>query len=207
MPLVEIEDATLAEINQRLKVSENWKTAWEQILADPELKESGWELFKKKFPNVPIPELDAIKAGRKPIVDAVEAIQKKFDDYVAAQEKRESERAEREKETTVKSTIASARRRLKSEGWDDDGLEKIEALMQERQIGDYDVAAAYVRSQIPTPSPLISGYEGKDLNWFNPGENEPDHKLLMENPTRFKSDMIKKYFTDRASGNLAGWAA
>lgn len=207
MPLVEVEDTQLNALKAQLAESQNWQKAWSQILADPELKESGWELFKKKFPDVPVPELDAIKAGRKPVVDAVETVRKEFEEYKAAQEKRESERAERERETAAKTTIAGARRKLKSEGWDDEGIEKIEALMQERSIGDYDVAAAYVRSQIPVPSPLVNGYEGKDLNWFNPGDDEPDHKLLMENPQKFKGEMVKKYFSDKANGNLAAWAA
>jgi hypothetical protein len=77
--------------------------------------------------------------------------------------------------------------------------------MQERGIGDYDVAAAYVRSQIPAPSPLNAAYEGRDLNWFNPGDDEPDSKLLMENPQKFKSQMTRKFFEDRANGRP--WAA
>ena len=207
MPLVEIEDTRLAEIDSRLKVAENWKTAWEQILADPELKETGWELFQKKFPNIPVPELAAIKAGRKPVVDAVEKIQKEFDEYKKEQEEKEAKRAKDESDRNVKTAMADAKIRLKQAGWDDEGIAKIEQLMLERQIGDYDVAAAYVRSQLPAPTPLISGYDGKDLNWFNPGEDEPDHKLLMDNPQKYKSDMIRKFMTDKANGNLAGWAA
>ncbi len=206
MPLVEIEDTEVRKFNERLAVAENWKKSWEEILSDPELHEEGWRLFKKKHPNIPTP-IDSIEAGRKPVVDEIAKVRAEFAEYKEAQEKERAERAERDREGAAKSTIASSRRKLKSDGWDDEGIEKVEALMQERGIGDYDVAAAYVRSQIPAPSPLANDYNGRDLNWFHPGDDEPDSKLLMENPAKFKSDMVKKFFSDRQTGNKAAWAA
>jgi hypothetical protein len=206
MPLVEIEDTELQRLQQEAAASAPYRQVWGKVLASKN-KLKALELAREEFPDLPIPELDTAKAAAQPILDQIEAMKKEHQEYREAVEAREKERAEREKETAVKSTIASSRRKLKSEGWDDEGIEKIETLMQERGIGDYDVAAAYVRSQLPAPSPLVHAYEGKDLNWFNPAEGEPDHKLLMDNPSRFKGDMVKKFFTDRAAGNKAAWAA
>ncbi len=206
MPLIEVEDTEFARLKQIAEESAPYRQVWGKVLGGKR-KLDALRLVREEFPDAPLPELDTAEAASKPILDQIEAMRKEHQEYREGVEKREQERAERERETSAKSTIAASRRKLKSDGWDDEGVEKIETLMQERGIGDYDVAAAYVRSQIPTPSPLINGYEGKDLNWFNPGEDEPDGKLLMENPQRFKGDMIKRFFQDKQAGNLAAWSA
>jgi DNA-binding protein H-NS len=210
MPLVELEDRELARLRQIERDypdAANWRKAWGDIINDPDLKMPAWELFKKKNPNVPVPEFDAAHAASKPILEKLAALEKQIADDKDRREKEDSERTERTREQTAKETIAQARRRLKADGWGDEAIGKIEALMQERGIGDYDVAAAYVRSQLPKTVPLNQTYEGRDLNWFNPGDDQPDAKLLMENPRKFKNDMVRKFMQDKANGDLRGWAA
>ena len=205
MPLVEIEDAQLRALQAQYADADNYRKVWGKVL-NSKNKLKALELVREEFPDAPIPELDTAKAASEPILSEIAAVRKQFDDYRAEQEKKETERAERDREGAAKNTISAARRRLKADGWDTEGIEKIEAVMQERNIGDYDVAAAYVRSTLPVTPPIINAYDGRELNWFNPGDDAPDHKMLMDNPAKFKSDMVRKYFTDKANGNLAAWA-
>jgi len=207
MPLVEVDDAELAKLKADYADAANWRKTWSKVVGDPKTKMQAWEVFHAAYPDVPIPEYDAAKAASQPILDEIAALKKQMADEREANAAKEAERAARETEKNAKETIGAARRRLRADGWDDEGIEKIEALMQERGIGDYDVAAAYVRSTIPKPAPLNAAYEGRDLNWFNPGDDEPDGKLLMENPRKFKADMTRKFLQDKANGDLRAWAA
>jgi hypothetical protein len=210
MPLVELEDRELARLRSIERDHDDaakWRQAWGQVVNDPATKLDAWRVFKKKYPDIAVPELDTVEAASAPILAELEALKKQIAEDREASSKASAEREERDREKLAKETISQSRRRLRGDGWDDEAIEKIEALMQERGIGDYDVAAAYVRSQMPKPAPLNNAYEGRDLNWFNPGDDEPDSKLLMDNPRKFKTDMVKKFMSDKANGNLAGWAA
>jgi hypothetical protein len=211
MALIELDDRELSRLRQievDHKDAANWRQSWGQVLADPKTKMQAWRAFREKFPNVPIPELDTVDAASAPILAQLEELKKQIAEDKEAAAKEKAEREESEKKTRVSESMAVAHRRLRSEGWDDEGIKAVEELMVQRNIGDYDVAAAFLRSQMPKPAPLNNAYEGRDLNWFNPGEDEPDTKLLMENPKKFKSDMVRKFFTDKASGsNMQSWAA
>jgi hypothetical protein len=208
MPL--IEDAEYDQYQQmkaRYPTAAAFEKAWSEILADPDLRPQAQRIFKKKFPQVSIPEIDAADAAAKPILEDVAAIKKEFADFREAAEKRESEREERDRQRSATSTINAEREKLRADGWDAEGIEKIEAVMQEHNIGNYKIAAEYVKSTLPKTAPLAASYEGRDLNWFKPEEDAPDHKLLMDDPKKFKSDMVRKFMNDKANGNLAGWAA
>lgn len=210
MPLVELEDKELARLRQIERDypdAANHRKVVNELIGSPDTKMPFWEVFKKKYPDTPVPEYDTAQLAKAEIRKEFEEKDKRNNERIEALEKQLAERDERAREGAAKETIAAARRRLRADGWDDEAIGKIETLMQERGIGDYDVAAAYVRSQMPKPAPLNHTYEGRDLNWFNPGDDEPDGKLLMENPKKFKSDMIKKFMQDKANGDLRAWAA
>jgi len=207
MPLVEVGEDQLKAWKADYADADNHRKIWRELTNDPSTQMPTWEIFKKKYPNVPVKEYDTAKAASQPLLDRIEATEKSAAEKIEALEKRLAEREERDKKTAVDNTMAAAHRRLRGDGWDDEGIKKIEELMLERGVGDYDVAAAYVRSTIPKPAPLNAAYEGRDLNWFNPGDDEPDGKLLMENPRKFKADMTRKFLQDKANGDLRAWAA
>jgi hypothetical protein len=209
MPLVEIDDSELNQLRtlaQRYPTAENFQKVFGKILESPDRLEA-LKLVKKHFPDVALPEIDTAEAASRPLLDKIAALEARYDeDRKREQEEREKEKQEAQ-ERRVKNTITSAHKRLREEGWDEDGIARIEDLMRERGIGDYDVASAYVRSQMPAPSPIAQSYAGKDLNWFNPSEAEVDHSLLMKDPAKYKSQMITKFVADKANGNLREWAA
>jgi hypothetical protein len=208
MPLVELEDTVLENLKKEAAAAAPYRQVWGKILSGKN-RIKALELVAEDFPDAADvkAELSTIKGASEPVLNKLAEVEKQFADYREEQAKKDQEREDRDRKDRVDRSIGSAHRKLKADGWDDEGIKKIEEVMVERGVNDYDIAAAYVKSQIPVPSPLVAGYEGKDLNWFNPGEDEPDHKLLMDNPKKFKSDMIKKFFSDRASGNMAAWSA
>lgn len=209
MPLVEIDDAEISrlrKIEQAYQPAANFQKVFGKILESGDRLDA-LKLVKKHFPETPIPEVDAAETAAAPINAKIEKIEKDFADYRESVEKRDQERVEAEKEARVKRLISDAHRKLKSDGWDDEGIAQIEALMRDKEIGDYDVAADAVRARLPKPSPIASSFSGKDFNWFNPSEAEVDHKLLMENPAKYKAQMITKFMQDKNAGNLQAWAA
>ncbi|HTV90658.1 MAG TPA: hypothetical protein VME41_16705 [Stellaceae bacterium] len=140
------------------------------------------KLVKEHFPETAIPEIDAAA----PLEARLGEIEKRLADR---EEQRTRDRAER--------TIAEARAKLRADGWDDDGIEKIESFMRERSVPDYDAAAAYIRSTLPKEAPLPSTFAGQRMNWFAPPKEDVDHALLMKNPRAFQDQMVSKWLGEQ----------
>src|SRR5215472_8517616 len=209
MPLVELEDKELARlrgIERDYADAANWRKVASELAADPLTKQDFWTIFKKKHPDIPT-EHDTAMAYAKPLRDELDALKKQIAEDKEAREKAEAERAENDKKRNVSDTIDRAKVKLRANGWDEDGVNQIVQLMIDRNIPDFDVAEAYVRSQMPTPVTLDRAYEGRDLDWFSPGDDQPDAKLLMDNPRKYKTDMVRRFMQDKANGNLQAWAA
>lgn len=205
--LVEVEDQELNRLRglaQDHAQADAFRKVWSEVLSGPD-RMAALKLVKNKFPNTPIPELDTAESAAKPIIDELEKFKKEFADYRESVEKEKAERAEEEKKRSVESTIAGARRKLKRDGWDEEGIAEIEKLMQDRQIADYEVAAEYIRSKRPVEKPIANSYDGTSLNWFNPGDDAPDQKLIIENPNLYKQQMVQKFFADRQRGDMSAW--
>jgi hypothetical protein len=110
----------------------------ESIYNDPQLNKDAKALIKRKYPNLQIPDFD------------IEAkVDKRLND----------ERAERDAAEAAKKKAADdehfARVRKKTQddyGFTDDAMERLEKLMVERNIGDYEAAATFMASKEPKPS-------------------------------------------------------
>lgn len=197
MALVEIEDSELSRLR-------SFQEIFDKVGKSPDrMKLLG--LVKTHFPEVPIPEVDAAK----PVYDRLEAVEKRIAEREAEWEKREKEREEEEAKRSANRQIADSRRKLREAGWDDEGIEKIEAYMQEKNNPDYDSAASHVRSQMPAPSDnMPATFAGQSWNWFRPEEGDEDHKLLAKGPTgarQFQERVIGRWKQDmrRQQGRVA----
>lgn len=190
MALVEIEDATLT----RLK---SFEEMFDKI-GKGKNRSKLLALVKEDFPDLPIPELDAAK----PVYDEIEKIRAEL---AAEREERAKERAERDdadKKSAANKTIAESRQMLRQDGWDDEGIEKIETYMRENGTPDYKSAAAYVRSQLPqTPDRLPATYAGQGWDWFRAPDQDVDHKLLLKNPRAYQDQVVASWITDLRRGN------
>ena len=108
------------------------------IFEDPVLSKEAKRLIRKKFPDVPIPDLDLEdKIEQRLEKERVEREEKER----AAKEKREEEEWKaRRKEAQDKYKFTDA------------AMKDLEAFMLEKNIGDYEVAASYKASKEPKTS-------------------------------------------------------
>lgn len=214
MALVEIEDALLGQLGVAYADrGAEWKRAREheqffQKVAGGKNRAKLMHLLKEEFPDLAIPEIDAAA----PVMGEVEKVRKEFEEYKAAQEAKAEEAAKAAKERDAGRAIEDGRRWLRQQGFDDEGIKKVEELMQQRGVADYEIAASHVRATMPQPEPLpsSSGYAGRDLGaeWFSkPDDSEPDRKLLMANPRKFSAveaaKALKEFAEQRRRGARA----
>jgi len=107
----------------------------EGIYNDPRWNKSAKRLIKQAYPNLPIPDLDLedklereLQADRK----------KKSDEEEAARRKSEDERWQ------------GQRKKVQQDyGFTDEGMGELEKFMQEKGVGDYEVAAGYRAAKNP----------------------------------------------------------
>jgi hypothetical protein len=141
----------------------------EGIYNDPSLNKEAKRLIKKKYPNLQIPDYDL-----------EEKIEGKFSAEKKARE--DAELATRRKKQDEE--IATTRKRVQQDyGFNDDGMKKLEDMMIERNIGDYEAGAAYMASREPKTS-------------------EPDYSAgFWNHGDTFRKDSFKEIATDPE-----GWA-
>lgn len=185
MALVEIEDTELSRLRSFQEIFDKvGKSADRQKLLG---------LVKTHFPEVPIPEIDAAK----PVYDRLDAVEKRIAEREAEWEKKEKEREEEEAKRTATRSIADSRRMLREQGWDEEGVEKIEAYMRETGNPDYKSAAAFIKSQLPTPPDnMPATMAGQRWDWFRPPEDDVDHKLLLKNPRAYQDAVVSSWLKD-----------
>jgi len=154
MATIEVDEAAFLK-NQQLAGLVN------KMLATPGSRRRVLEAHKIVDPNVVIPELDAAK----PVEDAVTAMNKRMEDFMAAQEKqRADDKAEKAKNEFV-TKFESGRAHLRSEyGVTDEGLKKVEDLMTQAGIVDHEIGYAAFSKLNPEPEPAPpapnSGFRG-----------------------------------------------
>ena len=105
----------------------------ESIYNDPQLTREAKALIKKKYPNLQIADYD--------IEQKVEARFAK--DAEERRTKEDNERKARE-DTAFKEKRGDTQKRY---GFTDDAMKRLETMMVERNIGDYEVAAEYMASR------------------------------------------------------------
>lgn len=110
----------------------------ESVFNDPGLNKEAKALIKKKYPNLSIPEYD-IEQKLEARLDQKDKQQK---DEEEAKKLERQDKEWQEKRASVK----------KEYGFTDDAMKKLEDLMVERNIGDYDAAATYFASKNPPTS-------------------------------------------------------
>jgi hypothetical protein len=105
---------------------------------DPQLGKEAKALVKKKHPNIAIPDYDI----ESRVEERLNRDRKERDDIEA--KKREDEEKSRwtklRKETQDRYSFT------------DEGMEKLEKFMVEKNVGDYEVAASYMASKEPKTS-------------------------------------------------------
>jgi len=120
----------------------------EGIYNDPRWTKDAKRLIKKAHPNLPIPDLDLEdkidrerEADRKARADADAAAKRKADDEV----------------------WQAQRKKVQAEySFTDEGMKDLETFMQEKGVGDYEVAAGYRAAKNP---PVLKDGGWDDARW------------------------------------------
>ena len=149
------------------------------LWANPKARELIQQAQKIVDPNAKTPDLDAKRA----ILEPVEAVRKEFQDFVAKTETEKAEAAKNAKMAEIQTRHASGIAELRRQKYTDEGIKKIEALMEEKGILDpLDAAAIFERSN---PPPAIAAPAGGGVGGWNfteptGGDADAFAKRLME---------------------------
>lgn len=110
----------------------------ESIYNDPQLTREAKALIKKKYPNLQIPDYD---------------IEQRVDARFQQEKREREEQQERvRKEREEKAFQERRSSTQKQYGFTDDAMKRLEQMMVDRNIGDYEVAAEYMASKEPKAS-------------------------------------------------------
>ena len=211
MPLIEVEDvvATALRDNQvkftdrtaEIAPAAQAAAAWNKILNGADTRTDLLKLFKKAFPDVPVPEIDAAT----PRDEQIAAIRKELDDYKAEVAKEKEDARQKGREADALDTVSKGRSWLRRDKkLDDESVKAVEDMMQELGIPNYEVAYSHWHAQQPpAPDQLPASTIGRSLDWFMAQENQPDHALMLKDPVAWRRQEIGKTLQAIRSGEIA----
>jgi len=110
----------------------------ESIYNDPQLNREAKSLIKRKYPNLQIPDFD---------------LENKIDQRFAQEDKRRQDAADDERRKGEDAKFKAARDKVREDyKFTDEAMTRLEKMMVDRNIGDYEVAASYMASKEPSSS-------------------------------------------------------
>lgn len=172
------------------------KKLLEQLNADPQSRKHLTAGIKKHYPNVRTDE-DVAEEVARPHVEKVEAHLSKMEEMMAKLAEREAKDAEAR---TLSQLETQFSRLKKSYGYNDEGIDKIKALMVDRSIPDPDAAAALFERLNPAPVETRSSWEPDSWDLRNDAV-ETDVQGLFSDPDRWADKEVGKILLDIRSQN------
>lgn len=166
-----------------------------KIAKNPQAAKLLEQAHKAADPNVPTPILDAETRANEPLA----ALQKKFEDYVAASEKEKSEADVARKQGAFDNQWKAGQAELKKRGYTDEAIKKFEEQMASQGITDHVLFADAWEKRNPPPPPAVpSGSIGGSWNF---GEMPETAETAGD---KFVKDLIttkgqQDYVADRAA--------
>lgn len=131
-------------------------------------------LWKKAFPEVKIDGFDA-----------EQRINARLDKERQEREEREKKARERAEEDEWKTKRQAAKEKY---SLTDDAMDRLEKLMTERRVADYDIAATYLVSQEPSPSEGTAEYD----RHFWHHDRTPEYKQIASDPEGYAREEIMR---------------
>ena len=150
------------------------------IWNDPQLSAEAKSLFKRKYPDVPIPDFD--------IEQKVNA---RFD---AEKAERDAER-KKKRDDEQDAHNASEKKRVQDEySFTDDGMKEVEDFMLKNNVGSYEVAASYLASKRPKPTDDL-GYD----NHLWRHQDQDNFKAISDDPEGYaRKEILRAARADQA---------
>ena len=190
MPLVEVDEGELT-------VARSAKALLDK-LGTGNTRSKLLHLVKEVNPDAPIPELDS----QRPVLDEVAKLKAEME---AERKARAEEKAEAEKsarEAKVGKAIEKGRAALRAQGYTDEGIEKVEQLMADKGILDYDDAlAVYERNHKTPDEPILSIDYSKSWDVAAPQDKDDSHKLLLRDPDAFARREVNEVLKELRAPN------
>ena len=169
MPNVEIDEVELTNLRRLQGVAA-------KIVANPKAKALLEQAHKTVDANAPTPTLDLEKAASEPLHN----LTKQINDLQAQIAKDKEDRESASKLAKINSEVEAGFAALREQGWQEDGIKKVDELMKQKGILDPLIAAAAVEKTMPKPEPVTPSGTG---SWdFIAGvqDGEADLKKLIE---------------------------
>ena len=190
MPMIEVDETEFIN-NKQLKELVG------SMLKNPEARRRVLEAQKIVKPDTAIPELDAAK----PVQDAVAALGTKFDE--ALKEIREEREKEKEDARMAKlqTRWRDGQNFLREHGYNEEGIKKVEELMEARGIASHEDAAKIFEFDNP-PSPPATPAGSGSFNLFEVQDKGDDFKELLA--SKGNSESVLRKMTDAAIAEVRG---
>jgi transketolase len=187
---VTLTDEQIADLRQRLGQAETNRQIAEaaaQVWNHPEKGNEAKALWKSVFPDSAIPEFDL-----------EQRVNQRFE-----QEKRDrDEREKRDRDREQDDRLAAARKKTQDDfGFTDDAMGRLEKLMVDRNIGDYEVAASYMASKEPKVTDGDAGYS--DGFWNH--QAVEGFEEISKDPEAWGRREILKTLRETDQRNRGGW--
>ena len=185
MAQVEIDETELSQYRTLSETVKRW-------MGNPDARRKVLEAQKAIDPNAIIPELDAAK----PLEGALAKMDEKLTALDARLAKDAADREQAAKIAKLNSQWESGRSSLRSAGYTEEGIKKVEELMEKEGIANHDAAAAYYDKLNPPEVPVAPSNSGFDVLMNNfaaaTGEDEAGRKAMFENPDQWANTEIAK---------------
>lgn len=148
---VEIDETQLASLQNTAK-------AVQSLLKNPKTRLKVLEAYKENFPEAPVPELDAAR----PVMGRIENLEKAVIDFMKNErESREQERTEA-RLAEIRAQAEQGRQMLRSRGYNDDGIKKLEEFRDQKGLVDYNDAIRLYELDFP-PAQVAEPSSGMNL--------------------------------------------
>jgi len=187
---VTLTDEQVADLRARLAQAETNKQIAEAaagVWNHPEKGNQAKALWKEVYPDSAIPEFDL-----------EQRVNKRFEEEKRERDDREKRDRDREQDERI---AAKRKETQESFGFTDDAMTRLEKLMLDRNIGDYEVAASYMASREPKVSDGESGY---DTGFWNHQKNDQFEEIAKD-PEGWGRRELLKTLRETDQRNRGGW--
>ena len=115
---------------------------------------------------------------RQEMTEKIGGIEKTLADFVAEQRKEREERQSEETKRELEGRWLKGRAAARKAGYMDEGLDKLEAYMEEKGVADHEIAIPAFEKLNPPPEPVVSG--NSRFNFFDQPPQDMGLDLLMK---------------------------
>jgi hypothetical protein len=169
MPKIEIDEEEWNKI-------QNTRSVLKAIAANPKAAKLVEQAHKMVDPNAPTPKIEA----EAPLQEALDTMNKTLADIRKEREEEKTARETQQKLDTIKGRQDAGWAKLRAARWTDEGLKKVQEIMDAKGILDPEDAALIFERDNPPPPPAMPGGTGP-WNFLEPASDDgADIKKLIE---------------------------